>query len=103
MEALIEFVRRNWLLALVVVLLAVFAPSVLGGIFRVLLWVVLGFVVLAAAASLILRSAVRRAAASAEKPRRKEEEVHVDASAQVPSHREVGDYVAFEEIVEDEK
>ena len=59
-DALAEFVRRNPIFTLIVVVLALTAPALLKGIALFVLYLVLGFLVLIFALSLLFRWRIRR-------------------------------------------
>ena len=55
LDSLVGFVRRNPILVLVIVLLAFTAPAVLRGLATLILYIILGFVILAVALLIALR------------------------------------------------
>lgn len=125
-DALAEFVRRNPIFTLIVVVLALTAPALLKGIALFVLYLVLGFLVLVFLVSLLFRWRIRRVqrqmeeqfgaggfggagfgsgrGARAEGSRRQQEgEVKVYRTSETPEKRvseDVGDYVEFEETKE---
>lgn len=125
-DALAEFVRRNPIFTLIVVVLALTAPALLKGIALFVLYLVLGFLVLVFLVSLLFRWRIRRVqrqmeeqfgaggfggagfgsgrGARAEGSRRQQEgEVKVYRTSETPEKRvseHVGDYVEFEETKE---
>ncbi len=124
-DALAEFVRRNPIFTLIVVVLALTAPALLKGIALFVLYLVLGFLVLIFALSLLFRWRIRRVqrqmeeqfgaggfggagfggarGASTESRREQEGEVKVYRTSETPEKRvseSVGDYVEFEETKE---
>src|SRR5574344_2173063 len=54
-DALVSFVRRNPLTCLLIVMLALLAPQVLGGIVRFVLYFILGLIILLFIALLVFR------------------------------------------------
>ena len=121
-DALAEFVRRNPIFTLIVVVLALTAPALLKGIALFVLYLVLGFLVLIFALSLLFRWRIRRVqrqmeeqfgaggfggagfgsarGARTESRREQEGEVKVYRTSETPEKRvseSVGDYVEFEE------
>lgn len=124
-DALAEFVRRNPIFSLIVVVLALTAPALLKGIALFVLYLVLGFLVLIFALSLLFRWRIRRVqrqmeeqfgaggfggagfggarGARTESRREQEGEVKVYRTSETPEKRvseSVGDYVEFEETKE---
>lgn len=124
-DALAEFVRRNPIFTLIVVVLALTAPALLKGIALFVLYLVLGFLVLIFALSLLFRWRIRRVqrqmeeqfgaggfggagfggarGARTESRREQEGEVKVYRTSGTPEKRvseSVGDYVEFEETKE---
>lgn len=124
-NALAEFVRRNPIFTLIVVVLALTAPALLKGIALFVLYLVLGFLVLIFALSLLFRWRIRRVqrqmeeqfgaggfggagfggarGARTESRREQEGEVKVYRTSETPEKRvseSVGDYVEFEETKE---
>lgn len=124
-DALAEFVRRNPIFTLIVVVLAFTAPALLKGIALFVLYLVLGFLVLIFALSLLFRWRIRRVqrqmeeqfgaggfggagfggarGARTESRREQEGEVKVYRTSETPEKRvseSVGDYVEFEETKE---
>lgn len=125
-DALAEFVRRNPIFTLIVVVLALTAPALLKGIALFVLYLVLGFLVLVFLVSLLFRWRIRRVqrqmeeqfgaggfggagygsgrSARTEGSRRQQEgEVKVYRTSETPEKRvseDVGDYVEFEETKE---
>lgn len=124
-DALAEFVRRNPIFTLIVVVLALTAPALLKGIALFVLYLVLGFLVLIFALLLLFRWRIRRVqrqmeeqfgaggfggagfggarGARTESRREQEGEVKVYRTSETPEKRvseSVGDYVEFEETKE---
>ena len=124
-DALAEFVRRNPIFTLIVVVLALTAPALLKGIALFVLYLVLGFLVLIFALSLLFRWRIRRVqrqmeeqfgaggfggagfggarGARTESRREQEGEVKVYRTSETPEKRvseSVGDSVEFEETKE---
>lgn len=124
-DALAEFVRRNPIFTLIVVVLALTAPALLKGIALFVLYLVLGLLVLIFALSLLFRWRIRRVqrqmeeqfgaggfggagfggarGARTESRREQEGEVKVYRTSETPEKRvseSVGDYVEFEETKE---
>lgn len=124
-DALAEFVRRNPIFTLIVVVLALTAPALLKGIALFVLYLMLGFLVLIFALSLLFRWRIRRVqrqmeeqfgaggfggagfggarGARTESRREQEGEVKVYRTSETPEKRvseSVGDYVEFEETKE---
>lgn len=126
-DALAEFVRRNPIFTLIVVVLALTAPALLKGIALFVLYLVLGFLVLVFLLSLLFRWRIRRvqrqmeeqfgaggfggagygsgrgARAGASRRQQQEGEVKVYRTSETPEKRvseSVGDYVEFEETKE---
>lgn len=124
-DALAEFVRRNPIFTLIVVVLALAAPALLKGIALFVLYLVLGFLALIFALSLLFRWRIRRVqrqmeeqfgaggfggagfggarGARTESRREQEGEVKVYRTSETPEKRvseSVGDYVEFEETKE---
>ena len=121
-DALAEFVRRNPIFTLIVVVLALTAPALLKGIALFVLYLVLGFLVLVFLVSLLFRWRIRRVqrqrgeqsgaggcgagygsgrgARTEGSSRQQEGEVKVYRTSETPEKRvseDVGDYVEFEE------
>lgn len=122
-DALAEFVRRNPIFTLIVVVLALTAPALLKGIALFVLYLVLGFLVLVFLVSLLFRWRIRRVQRQMEEQfgaggfggagygsgrgartegssRQQEGEVKVYRTSETPEKRvseDVGDYVEFEE------
>ena len=124
-DALAEFVRRNPIFTLIVVVLALTAPALLKGIALFVLYLVLGFLVVIFALSLLFRWRIRGVqrqmeeqfgaggfggagfggarGARTESRREQEGEVKVYRTSETPEKRvseSVGDYVEFEETKE---
>uniref|UniRef100_UPI004055E823 DUF4834 family protein n=1 Tax=Alistipes sp. TaxID=1872444 RepID=UPI004055E823 len=125
-EGLVEFVKRNPLFTLIVVMLAVLAPSALTGIALVVLYFLLGIVLFGVIILLMIRWRFHRLQKQMEDQirsqggqgghsrssyntnphsRRKpnEGEVRVHITSEAPEKRiseDVGDYVEFEETKE---
>lgn len=112
-DGLTGFVRRNPLFCLLLLLLAIFAPSVLGGIAMFVVYAVLGLLLLFVAIIFSFRWKLYRmqrdmerqfgsdAAAGASRNRRREGEVKIRKTNDTPEKRvrgDVGDYVDFEEM-----
>jgi uncharacterized protein (DUF58 family) len=100
--------HRKVLLLLAVVLLAIFAPSVLGGIALFFLYAILGIILLGVVLMLALRLRVRKMQREMngrgfERNERREGEVKVNNTEahEKRIRRDVGDYVEFEEITEE--
>ena len=119
-DGLVGFVRRNPILCLVILLLAIFAPSVAGGIAMFILYFILGILLLGVILLLSLRWRIYRAhrqmeeqfgprGAGAESTRPgspQEGEIHIykmQGSGEKRVRKDVGDYVEFEEIETDER
>lgn len=121
LDGVVAFVRRNPLLCLLILLLALFAPSVLGGIALFVLYFILGVVLLVVVLLLVFRWRIYRlrqqvqeqfrqdGAPGADTPfggRRASHEGEVkvyktrDAARKRVNSR-VGDYVEFEEVEAD--
>ncbi len=125
-DALAEFVRRNPIFTLIIVVLALTAPALLKGIALFVLYLVLGFLVLVFLVSLLFRWRIRRVQRQMEEQfgaggfggagfgsgrgaraegnqRQQEGEVKVYRTSETPEKRvseDVGDYVEFEETKE---
>ena len=108
-DALVGFVRRNPIFCLVVLILAIGAPSLLAGIASVILYVILAVVAVMFIASLVLRWRLARLADNLRQPppphdnyarsRRNDEgdvQSHINRNEKRISD-DVGDYVDFEE------
>ena len=109
-DALVGFVRRNPIFCLVVLILAIGAPSLLAGIASVILYVILAVVAVMFIASLVLRWRLARLADNLRQPphdnyarsrrsRRSDEgdvQIHINRNEKRISD-DVGDYVDFEE------
>lgn len=121
-DGLVGFVRRNPILCLVILLLAIFAPSVAGGIAMFILYFILGILLLGVILLLSLRWKIHRARRQMEEQfgsRRadqgdpitrsstpQEGEIHIyrmEGSSRKRVRKDVGDYVEFEEIETDER
>lgn len=125
-DALVGFVRRNPLLALLVAVLALGAPALLRGIAIFILYFIMTLLVLGVAIALYLRWRLARVRREMEErfgasgaqgfgpdfgrgPRgdaRREGDVEVRRTADVPEKRvasDVGDYVEFEETDRNER
>lgn len=124
-DSMAEFVRRNPLTTLVVLLLALGAPALLRGIALFILYFIMGLIVLIVILMLVFRWRIRKMRQQMEQQfgegfgpdrqesfrgfgspfaessrRRKEGEVKVRKTASTPEKRvskDVGDYVDFEE------
>lgn len=123
-EGLFEFVRRNPLFCLMVVMLALLAPSLLTGIALLVLYLLLGLVLFGVVILLMIRWRFRRLQRRMEEQMRgasqrgpgqgygpgrgsssrpAEGEVRVHITSETPSKRiseDVGDYIEFEETPE---
>lgn len=111
---LTEFVRRNPVTCLVLLILAVAAPSVVVGIANFIFYVMLTFLLLAAVLVLLLRYRIGRLRREMERngasqrgrtytwsSRRSEGDVKVYKTSGTPEKRvsgSVGEYVEFEEV-----
>lgn len=107
-DALVGFVRRNPIFCLVVLILAIGAPSLLAGIASVILYVILAVVAVMFIASLVLRWRLARLADNLRqqpphdnyaRSRRSDEgdvQIHINRNEKRISD-DVGDYVDFEE------
>ena len=82
-DGIVGFIRRNPLFCLLIFLLALFAPSVLGGIAMFVLYALLGLVVLAIILLLSFRWRIYRKTKGAGEKR---------------VRKDVGDYIEFEEV-----
>ena len=123
-DAVGSFIRRNPIFCLAVLLLAVFAPSLMQGIALVVLYVILGIVCFGAGIFLWLRwrigQAQKRMGEEFEARQRtggfrgfgsrqtpdREGEVKIRRTSDTPEKRvsrDVGDYVDFEETKEEKK
>lgn len=121
-DGLVGFVRRNPILCLVILLLAIFAPSVAGGIAMFILYFILGILLLGVILLLSLRWRIYRTQRQTEerfgsrntgngtpftRPGSSQEgEVHIykmRGSGEKRVRKDVGDYVEFEEIETDER
>lgn len=121
-EGVFEFVRRNPLFCLMVVMLALLAPSLLTGIALLVLYLLLGLVLFGVVILLMIRWRFRRLQRQMEEQMRgtsqrgqgqgygpgsssrpAEGEVRVHITSETPEKRiseDVGDYVEFEETPE---
>lgn len=126
-EGVIDFVRRNPLFCLMVIMLALLAPSLLKGMALVMLYLLLGLVLLGVVILLLIRWRFRRLQKAMEEQMRggfrggqsgpsagynpyggqtkrpAEGEVQVHITSETPEKRvskDVGDYVEFEETPE---
>lgn len=113
-DGLTGFVRRNPLFCLLLLLLALFAPSVLGGIAMFVAYAVLGLLLLFAVAIFSFRWKLYRMQRDMEKQfgsgraadggrasREGEGQVRIRKTSGAPEkrvRRDVGDYVDFEEV-----
>ncbi|MDE7069281.1 MAG: DUF4834 family protein [Alistipes sp.] len=117
-DGLTGFVRRNPLFCLLLLLLALFAPSVLEGIAMFVVYAVLGLMLLFAAIVFSFRWKLYRMRRDMEKQfgsgttagghtsRNREGEVKIRKTADAPEkriRRDVGDYVDFEEMPDSDK
>ena len=113
LRGIVDFVRRNPLLTLLILLLAFGAPAVLKGIALFLLYAMIGVVVIILILVVWVQWNMRKVrrnmqgegydAASARDRKRREGEVRVHRTASAPEKRvsqDVGDYVDFEETKE---
>ena len=97
-DGIVGFIRRNPLFCLLIFLLALFAPSVLGGIAMFVLYALLGLVVLAIILLLSFRWRIYRM--------RKDLEDQFGGQGFGPGgsggekrvRKDVGDYIEFEEV-----
>ena len=106
-DAFLGFVRRNPIFCLVILILAIGAPSLLAGIASVVLYIILAVVVLMVVVSLVLRWKIAKLADNLDRQsdendggRRREGDVQIHMNADAAGKRisdEVGDYVEFEE------
>ena len=108
-DALVAFVRRNPIFCLVVLILAIGAPSLLAGIASFVLYVILALVVVMVVVSLILRWRIARLtdkfsqqtgqrSARTDSTHEGDVRVHINPnSAEKRINDDVGDYVDFEE------
>lgn len=115
-DSLVGFIRRNPVLCLVIVILAVAAPAVLKGIAVFILYFILGLIVLALVLALLFRWRIYKlrqgmqdpfgpqagfgAAAGGSGRQRWEGDVKIYKTQDAPEKRissQVGDYVEFEE------
>lgn len=112
-DGLAGFVRRNPLFCLLLLLLALFAPSVLEGIAMFVVYALLGIMLLFAAIVFSFRWKLYRMRRDMEKqfgsgtaggghtPHNREGEVKIRTTSGTPEkrvRRDVGDYVDFEEM-----
>jgi len=116
-ESLASFVRRNPIFCAVILLLAVFAPSVLTGTVMIIFYCILFFFLLSLFTSLLIRRRLRTMARDFERTaqrnrndarrgtqREGEVRVYTTEEAQRPTvNDEVGDYVDFEEVKKTER
>ncbi len=122
-DALVAFVQRNPLFVLLVVILALFAPSLLKGVAAFVLYMFFGLLMLAGVLMLAFRWRIRRvqrdmeerfgqgfgprgADPFARQRRGREGDVQVRKTAGAPEKRvssDVGDYVDFEETKEEKE
>ena len=108
-DAMVGFVRRNPIFCLVVLILALGAPSLLAGIASLILYVVLGLIVLMFVLSLVLRWRIGKLTdnfrqqqqnGSGYSSQRREGDVSIRIDSEQTEKRindDVGDYVDFEE------
>lgn len=127
-EGVVDFVRRNPLFCLMVIMLALLAPSLLKGMALVVLYLLLGLVIFGMVILLVIRWRFRRLQKQMEEQMRgtfrggqggpsagynpygggstrrpNEGEVQVHITSETPEKRvskDVGDYVEFEETPE---
>lgn len=115
-DGIVGFIRRNPLFCLLIFLLALFAPSVLGGIAMFVLYALLGLVVLAIILLLSFRwriyrsgktgRSIRRSELRSRRLRRscrnaREGEIHIrktKGAGEKRVRKDVGDYIEFEEV-----
>lgn len=123
LDAVGSFIRRNPIFCLVILLLAVFAPSLVQGIAQIVLYAILGIVCFWAGILLWLRWRIGRLqkrmgeefdgqqrtngfGGFGNRTAGREGEVKVHRTADTPEKRvsrDVGDYVDFEETKEEKK
>lgn len=105
-DTVAEFVKRNPIFCLVVLILAIGAPSLLAGIASVVLYIIITLVVVMLIVSLVLRWKLARLADNFDsrrpgdggRQREGDVKIHVNTdSAQKRISDDVGDYVEFEE------
>ena len=110
-DAVVAFVKRNPIFCLVVLILAIGAPSLLAGIASLILYIILALVVVTGIVSLVLRWRIaklsddfRRQAGSRydgdARQNAREGDVHIYMNNEPAEKRindDVGDYVDFEE------
>ena len=108
-DSLVSFVRRNPIFCLVVLILAIGAPSLLAGIASVILYIILGFIILMLILSVAFRWRIYRLRNDMEqeagrpngyRPQRREGDVSIRMSNDAVEKRikdDVGDYVDFVE------
>ena len=118
-DGIVGFVRRNPLFCLLIFLLALFAPSVLGGIAMFILYALLGLVVLAVILILSFRWRIYRMRKDLEdqfggqgfgpgnggNDNAREGEIRIrkmNGAGEKRVRKDVGDYVEFEEVTETE-
>ncbi|MEG0807332.1 MAG: DUF4834 family protein [Alistipes sp.] len=119
-DALIRFVQRNPLTVLILVILAVGAPSLLKGIAVFILYFLLGLIVLVVGAMLLFRwkiASMRRqmddqfdanaqgTPFGGERSDEREGDVKIYTTSETPDKKvskDVGDYVEFEETKDEE-
>lgn len=123
-DGVIGFIRRNPILCLIILLLAFFAPSVLGGIAMFILYALLGLALLVVLLVLSFRWRIGRMrkemeeqlgaegfkrggfdpGASADPTHEGEVKVHkVRGVGEKRVSKDVGDYVDFEEVTEEDE
>ena len=109
-DGIVGFIRRNPLFCLLIFLLALFAPSVLGGIAMFVLYALLGLVVLAIILLLSFRWRIYRMRKDLEDQfggqsfgpgGSGEGEIHIrktKGAGEKRVRKDVGDYIEFEEV-----
>ena len=110
-DGIVGFIRRNPLFCLLIFLLALFAPSVLGGIAMFVLYALLGLVVLAIILLLSFRWRIYRMRKDLEDQfggqsfgpagNAREGEIHIrktKGAGEKRVRKDVGDYIEFEEV-----
>ncbi len=119
-DGFVDFVRRNPILCLAILLLVLFAPSVAGGIAMFILYFILGIILLGVILMLSLRWRINRARRQMEEqfrsggqngsdpfsgrhnPQEGDIRIHkMEGSGEKRVRKDVGDYVDFEEIGND--
>ncbi len=116
-DSFVAFVRRNPILCLFILLMALASPSMVAGVFKVILYIVMFFILMMLLGGLYLNYRIKRLRKDAEEqqmrnasgsyrnyghktqqPREGEVSVHQTEPQEKKINSNVGDYVDFEDV-----